>query len=82
MMVNPAKFQTIIIDKKKKCHTNETLKFGDKIIKASSFVKLLDVQIDDQINFNLYISNICRSPANQLKAETISCFWWKEDPDK
>ena len=62
---------------------------GSKITKwwstlqpSSSFVKLLDVQIDDQINFNLYISNICRSPANQLKAETISCFWWKEDPDK
>ena len=26
MMVNPGKFQAIIIDKKKKCHTNETLK--------------------------------------------------------
>ena len=38
MMVNPGKFQAIIIDKNKKCHTNETLKIGDKIIKASSSV--------------------------------------------
>ena len=68
MMVNPGKFQAIIIDKKKKCHTNETLKIGDKIIKASSSVKLLGVQIDDQLNFNLHISNICRSAANQLNA--------------
>ena len=68
MMVNPGKFQVIIIDKKKKCHTNETLKIGDKIIKASSSVKLLGVQIDDQLNFNLHISNICRSAANQLNA--------------
>ena len=68
MMVNPGKFQAIIIDKKKKCHTNETLKIGDKIIKASSSVKLLGVQIDDQLNFNLHISNICRSAANQLDA--------------
>ena len=68
MMVNPGKFQTIIIDKRKKCHTNETLKIGDKIIKASSSVKLLGVQIDDQLNFNLHISNICRSAANQLNA--------------
>ena len=60
--------QTIIIDKKKKCHTNETLKIGDKIIKASSSVKLLGVQIDDQLNFNLHIFNICRSAANQLNA--------------
>ena len=34
MMVNPGMFQAIIIDKKKKCHTNETLKIGDKIKKA------------------------------------------------
>ena len=68
MMVNPSKFQAIIIEKKKKCHTNETLKIGDKIIKASSSVKLLGVQIDDQLNFNLHISNICRSAANQLNA--------------
>ena len=68
MMVNPGMFQAIIIDKKKKCHTNETLKIGDKIIKASSSVKLLGVQIDDQLNFNLHISNICRSAANQLNA--------------
>ena len=68
MIVNPGKFQAIIIDKKKKCHTNETLKIGDKIIKASSSVKLLGVQIDDQLNFNLHISNICRSAANQLNA--------------
>ena len=47
MMVNPGKFQAIIIDKKKKCHTNETLEIGDKIIKASSSVKLLVVQIYD-----------------------------------
>ena len=58
MMVNPGKFQAIIIDKKKKCHTNETLKTGDKIIKASSSVKLLGVQIDDQLNFNLHIPKL------------------------
>ena len=75
MMVNPGKFQAIIIDKKKKCHTNETLKIGDKIIKASSSVKLLGVQIDDQLNFKLHISNICRSAANQLNALIrLKCF--------
>ena len=33
MMIKPGKFQAITIDKKKKCHTNETLKIGDKIKK-------------------------------------------------
>ena len=68
MMVNSGKFQAFIIDIKKKCHTNETLKIRDKIIKALSSVKLLGVQIDEQLNFNLHISNICRSAANQLDA--------------
>ena len=44
------------------------MKLGDKIRTASSSVKLLGVQIDDQLNFNLHISNICRSAANQLNA--------------
>ena len=68
MMVNLGKFQAITIDKKKKCCTNEILKIGNKIIKASSSVKLLGVQTDSQLNFNLHISNICRSAANQLNA--------------
>ena len=40
MMVNPGKFQAIIIDKKKKCHTDETFKIGDKKLrpKKSSLV--------------------------------------------
>ena len=54
-----------------KCHTNETLKIDDKIIKTSSLVKLVGVQIDDQLNFNLHISNICRSATNQLNALII-----------
>ena len=75
MIVNFGKFQAIIIDKNKKCHTNETLKIGDKIITASSSVKLLGVQIDGQLNFNLHISNICRSAANQLNALImLKCF--------
>ena len=160
MMVNPGKFQAIIIDKKKKCHTNETFKIGDKKLRPKKevlfpeigrvknclsvtrqhsriciriyifnfkkhqtnkqtkkktriekskrnwtrkdsisrksikkkkiggrpgedfschptffaletryfLVKLLGVQIDDQLKFNLHISNICRSAANQLNA--------------
>ena len=67
-MANTGKFQAIIIDKNKKCHTNETFKIADKITKASSSVKLLAVQIDEQLNFILHISNICRSTANQFNA--------------
>ena len=68
MIVNPGNFQSIIIDKKKQDHTKKTLEIGDKDIEALSLVKLLGVQKDDKLNFNLYITNICRFTANQLNA--------------
>ena len=58
MTVNPGKFQSIITDKKKQDHTKETFEIGDKAIEASPSVKLLGVQIDDNLNFNLHIINI------------------------
>ena len=51
---------------KRQDHRQETFKTGDKVIEAPSSVKLLGVQIDNKLNFNLHITNICRSAANQL----------------
>ena len=31
-------------------------------------MKLTDLQLDDKMNFNLYISSICKSAANQLNS--------------
>ena len=38
------------------------------MIKLVSSVELLGIQIDDKLNFNLHISKICKSAANQLNA--------------
>ena len=35
-------------------------------MKVVSSVKLLGLQLDDKLNFNLHISNICKSAGNQL----------------
>ena len=59
------KDQGIIIDKKKQNHTAEYISIEQKNIKTSS-VKLLGVHIDDKLNFNLHITKIYRSAANQL----------------
>ena len=64
--VNLGKFQSVMIDEKKQDHTNETFEIGDKVIEASPSVKMSGVQIDDKLNFNLHITNICRTAANQL----------------
>ena len=36
MILNPGKFHTIIIDKRKQYHTNEIFKIGSKEIKFAS----------------------------------------------
>lgn len=66
MIVKPGKLQAIIFDKKKKFRLKEILKIENKVTKDSSSVKLFGVLIDDQLNFNLHISSICRSAANKL----------------
>ena len=68
MIVNPDKSQTILLDKRKRDHTNQRIVVNNQIIKVVSSVELLGIQIDDKFNFTLYISNICRSAVNQLNA--------------
>ena len=68
MIVNPDKFQVIIIDKKKGDHTNENVVIDNKQIKNIPSVELLGIQLDDKLSFSPHISNICTSAANQLNA--------------
>ena len=68
MIVNPEKFQAIILDKQKHDYSNETIKFDNKTVETVSSVRPLGVQLDDKLNFSLHVSNICKSAANQLSA--------------
>ena len=68
MIVNPHKFQVIIIDKKKGDHTNENVVIDNKQIKTVSSVELLGIQLDDKLNCSPHMRNICKSAANQLNA--------------
>ena len=68
MVVNPDKFQAVTLDKRKRDHTDEHITVDNQQIKVVSSVKLLGLQLDDKLNFNLHISNICKSAANQLNA--------------
>ena len=53
MVVNPDKFQAIILDKRKRDHTDEHITVDNQQIKVVSSVKLLRLQLDDKLNFNL-----------------------------
>ena len=68
MIVKPEKFQAIILDKQKHDYSNETIKFDKKTVETVSFVRLLDIQLDDKLNFSLHVSSNCKSAANQLSA--------------
>ena len=48
--------------------TNQLFVVDKQNIKVVSSADLLGIQINDNLNFNLHISNICRSAANQLNA--------------
>ena len=66
MAVNPDKFQAIILDKRKRDHTDERITVNNQQIKVVPSVKLLGLQLDEKLHFNLHINNICKSAANQL----------------
>ena len=68
MIVNSGKFEAIIFNKHKGNNTNQIMNINQNEIKAVSKVKLLRTEIDDKLNFNHYINNICKSASNQLNA--------------
>ena len=68
MVVNPDKFQAIILHRRKSDHTDEYITVDNQQIKVVSSVKLLGLQLDYKLNFNLHISNICKSAVDQLYA--------------
>ena len=49
-------------------HSIYNFLIGNDVVEVASSVKLLGVDIDDQLSFNLYISNICKSASKQLNA--------------
>ena len=65
-MVNPNKFQAILLNKSKSTHVKETMNIGNEKIESLSVVKLLRIEIGNKFNFNNHINTICRSAANQL----------------
>ena len=66
MIVNRDKFQAIVLNKKRFNLTNINFQVENQMIKSVSSIELLGIQIDDKLNFNLHISKICKSAANQL----------------
>ena len=69
MIVNPDKFQAILLDKRNfDLYLNENITIDKENIKVVSYLKMLGVHIDSKLNFNVHIDIICKSASNQLNA--------------
>ena len=68
MIVNPGKFQSIIIESSKGKIKPQSLKINGNFIETSESVKLLGIEIDNHLNFQSHVSTICRRAAGQLNA--------------
>ena len=53
MMLNPNKFQAIVLDKRKNDNSNQTIIFNNYATEAVSSIRLLGIQLDDKLNFNV-----------------------------
>ena len=65
---NPDKFKSIIIQKSNQTSKSKQFLIGNDVVEVDSSIKLLGTHLDDQLNFNLHISNICKSASKQLNA--------------
>ena len=67
MVVNLDKFQAIILNRKEAQATRKLI-IDSKEIKTTNSIKLLGINIDDQLKFNEHISVLCSKAAMQLNA--------------
>ena len=68
MIVNPEKFQAIIIDRKNQKNNPQKLTIDKKVITSSENVTLLGLEVDSKLNFDEHISKLCNKSTGQLNA--------------
>ena len=68
MIVNPKKFQAIIINRQNRSNHNCCLTINNAGIKSKESVTLSVIEIDNKLNFKKHASTICKKANNQLNA--------------
>ena len=75
MIVNPGKLKSSFIHKSSQTSKPKLFLIGNDVVEVASSVKFLGMHIDDQLSFNLHISNICNYVSKQLSAlMRLKCF--------
>ena len=70
MIVNPDKFQAMILQNSRNSKNHEPVKLEIESVKieTNNTVKLLGITIDKKLNFEEHISELCKKASMQLKA--------------
>ena len=66
MIANPDKFHALLVRKDRENTTGQNISLQDHAIKSEETVKLLGVTLDNKLNFDTHISNLCKKAATQL----------------
>ena len=68
MIVNPDKFQAMVLGSRHKQKETISPKINGIEIKGQSSITLLGVEIENELNFSNHISNICKKAGNKINA--------------
>ena len=70
MIVNPSKFQVIVLSKSKQS-IDTTFVIEGHQIKSSDCVKLLGISIDDKLSFDKHVSKLCKKLSKKLSINSF-----------
>ena len=68
MIVNPDKFQAIVVKRNNKMKDSYSLNTNQEVINSENCVKFLGVEIDNKLSFEKHISTLVKKANNQLNA--------------
>ena len=66
MIANPNKFHALLVRKDRENTAGQNISFQGHAIKSEETVKVLGVTLDNRLNFDTHISNLCKKAATQL----------------
>ena len=66
MIANPEKFHALLIRKDQSDTSGVNISIQGKSIKSEDNVKLLRIKLDNKLNFDSHISDLCHNAATQL----------------
>ena len=70
MIGNPEKFHALLAKNDRTDTTGHSTSIQGNTVKSEASVKLLGVNLDHQLNFDLHISDLCKKAATQLNVLT------------